>query len=919
MQEPLEAVSAWDPAELGNHRVIVRVERDDAVAVVAVPWITPQHHRGAGLVTTLDGRSSGQAHAVPGGYAFTPSHGPGTYAVYYAPYEDAAKPQYPQHEYLPPEGPSPAGERVACVVERYEARSEHDRYTGMEIPAEPVEGFLAFGESREHPVRMRSLPARWLERAPGPVRLTAAPGEFLAFQIGVYGSRGLRDVRLESQAPGFTCFTLGGVDSLGHAFARRLDLPAHTVHSLWCGLPAEAGTFPVTVLAEDEQPITVTFDVELRGEPRADHGDDDPARLSRLRWLNSRRGAEDTVVRPFTPVTVDGPVLGVLGRTVTLGPDGLPAALTSYFTPEVTAVCDRPTEVLSAPIAFEVPGHRWEGDDWRLTGHGVAQAGWASRRRSGPLTLDLDGTLEFDGTLTYRLTLGAEAAADLDDTRLTIPLAAAPYLMGLGVPGGERPAGLDWHWDVSRNQDALWAGAINAGVQVRLSDEHYVRPLNTNFYHERPLVLPRSWHNDGRGGVRLEGDTLVCYGGPRRVEAGERLVFEVRLALTPFKPIDTAAHFRQRYFHGFRPAAEIAATGATVVNTHHATEVNPYINYPFLAVERLRAYVDDLHAAGLRSKIYYTIRELTTRAPELWALLSLRDEVLAPGPGGGGAWSREHVGDGALPAWFSTATDDSSLITSGRSRWHNYYVEGLDWLVREVGVDGLYLDDLGFDREVMKRVRRVLDQRPEPLVDMHSANQFNEKDGYASSANLYLEHLPYVDRIWFGEYFDYGSRPDRWIVEMAGLPFGVMGEMLQGGGHPWRGLVHGMTSRIYGGDGDPRALWRLFDEVDLPSARMLGYWSPSAPVTVSDPDVRATTYTGDKGALIALGSWHDGPAEVRLDVDWDALGLDPHTAVLRSPAIDGLQEQAVFSAFKPLPVDGGRVLWVSAPRSRSSR
>ncbi len=90
--------------------------------------------------------------------------------------------------------------------------------------------------------------------------------------------------------------------------------------------------------------------------------------------------------------------------------------------------------------------------------------------------------------------------------------------------------------------------------------------------------------------------------------------------------------------------------------------------------------------------------------------------------------------------------------------WHNYYIEGLNWLVKNVGIDGLYIDDVAFDRTTMKRVRRVLDStRPGALIDLHSANQFNVRDGFANSANLYLEHFPYLNRLWFGEYFDYNA------------------------------------------------------------------------------------------------------------------------------------------------------------------
>ena len=124
-------------------------------------------------------------------------------------------------------------------------------------------------------------------------------------------------------------------------------------------------------------------------------------------------------------------------------------------------------------------------------------------------------------------------------------------------------------------------------------------------------------------------------------------------------------------------------------------------------------------------------------------------------------------------------------------------MEGLDWLVKNVGIDGLYIDDLAFDRMSMKRVRKILNRtNPGAMIDLHSANQFNDKDGFANSANLYLEHFPYLDRLWFGEYFDYDMPPEFWMVEVSGIPYGLMGEMLWEGGNKWRGMLYG-TCLLY--------------------------------------------------------------------------------------------------------------------------
>ena len=84
---------------------------------------------------------------------------------------------------------------------------------------------------------------------------------------------------------------------------------------------------------------------------------------------------------------------------------------------------------------------------------------------------------------------------------------------------------------------------------------------------------------------------------------------------------------------------------------------------------------------------------------------------------------------------------------------------------------------------------------------------------------LYMEHFPFINRLWFGEYFEYDLGPDYWLTEVSGLPFGLTSEMLQDGGHPYRGMLYGMTTRMFG-NFDPRPLWKLFDEVEIHKSKM---------------------------------------------------------------------------------------------------
>ena len=271
----------------------------------------------------------------------------------------------------------------------------------------------------------------------------------------------------------------------------------------------------------------------------------------------------------------------------------------------------------------------------------------------------------------------------------------------------------------------------------------------------------------------------------------------------------------------------------------------------------------------------------------------------------------------------------------------SYYIEGLSWLAANQHIDGLYLDDIAFSRETVKRLVSVLNQhRDEVVIDLHSANQFNVRDGYINSAMLYMEHFPYISRLWFGEYFEYDLDEDYWLTEVSGLPFGLMGEMLQDGGHPYRGLLYGMTARMYG-NVDPRPVWQMMNDFGIADSRMLGYWLDTTPVTTDHPRVLATTYSRPEGSLVVLASWSDEDEVVALEVNWEALGLemDPEpggageqgettaggTAVTQgatfralAPGVDGLQEEGAVD-LSAVEVPAGMGVFILLGNSETQR
>jgi hypothetical protein len=989
-QEVRYGVATWDADSYGNHRAVVRV-RDSGEAVWAhLPWRRRDQNPDAKEVLVVDAKTGNRVRNVArvainreyGDFVFQPVSGPGDYDFYYLPYTGTVHSPYPKISYRTPEqttslewltrnrlldSQSALANRSkfpAAEVVEFQSVDEFNSFYPMEVIATAAETarllaqhpgvpYLVFPEDRLHAIRMTGdLPALWIQRGPGsPVRGAAERGEFYVFQLGVWAARApLSNLQvqfdsLRSAAGGaiipagaFRCFNLGGVDWQGARFTRAVRVEQGTVAPLWCGVQVPEGALPglyqgaLTVVAAEKSQTRINVQLTVDPAKIRNFGDDDPSRLSRLRWLDSRLAEDDDLVTPYSPVKIQGNRIDILGRRVTLAASGIPSSIESYFDIEMTHLAQAPRQVLAAPVALRVEDAQgrvlpWSSGGVRFTEQAPGAAAWESHSHAGPLKMDLHARMEFDGNMEFSAALGSTKPVKLNDIRLEIPLAddVARYAMGLGLKGGARPANFDWKWDVQRNQDSAWVGDVNAGLQFTLKDNRYVRPLNTNFYHSQPLVMPASWDNRGKGGCRFsETDSktylIVCYSGPRTLVPGETQHYNFRLLLTPFHAIDTQAQWSTRFFHAFKPLDEVAAAGANTLNIHHATAINPYLNYPFLRPAEMKAYIDDAHQRHMRVKIYYTVRELTNHAPELFALESLGSEIIAPGTGGGSAWLQEHLNGNYIAGWHVPEMKDAAVIDTGISRWHNFYVEGLRWLVENEGIDGLYLDDVAFDRTIMKRVRKVLVRgRPHPLIDLHSANQYNPRDGFASSANLYLEHFPFIDRLWFGEYFDYNSAPDYWLTEISGIPFGLMGEMLQNGGNPWRGMIFGMTNRLpY--SGDPRSLWQLWDKFGMQQTRMIGYWVPSNPVKTANPQILATVYQADGRALVALASWAKDPTEAKLGIDWKALRIDPADATITAPAIAGFQDAASFKPGQPIPIPPGRgwLLWIAGHPSTNA-
>ncbi len=242
----------------------------------------------------------------------------------------------------------------------------------METPVKPEvlaafqEGHPApywlFGEDRQRAVRRNIIPAHWFEEdvgIPHSARSwnwfagTARPGEFYVFQVCVVAGK----TRVENLVPRLVI--AGLPDAAVHAVSRPLTLGPGEVKPYWIGIEVPQDAKPGRYDGTARTPAaTMQVELTVAGEPIADSGTGEAWRLARLKWLDSTVGESETVVtRPFTPIRVDeaARTLDILGRRITLGPNGIPSQYTSYFSGSNTKIVTAGIDAFAAPPCLDLP------------------------------------------------------------------------------------------------------------------------------------------------------------------------------------------------------------------------------------------------------------------------------------------------------------------------------------------------------------------------------------------------------------------------------------------------------------------------------------------------------------------------------------------------------------------------------------
>lgn len=728
---------------------------------------------------------------------------------------------------------------------------------------------------------------------------TVCRNEYFVVQLLLCDCAGTYEITSIGMEDRVTVYNTQGVDKYGVPFSKLYETTLDRINPVYIGVDFDGlhpGAYQIKMEFKGAQHAETLLQFTVTEEQVENHGYNDLWRLSRLNWLNSTRALNDDVIAPFLPITIAGKELSILGRKVTLDSALQIQQVESYFD-ESVKLCDTvQAMLLSGPSVFRAEGQIFHFGQITVDNRG-AEADLFVNGESSQLRMEVKLTVRCEGNFEYFVKVTAKEACSTQFF-FNVPFSAyaAKYNYGMGKYGGLFQD-VNTKWNAHRH-DSMYVGNINTGAMIRLKAEHYTTPLVNVYYKNLPITKPvDTWDNHGRGILAIQryrdGALFEANTGTMNLEQGEERLFRYEFFVTPYKPIDYKKHYAIRYYHSnnmkgqeYKHLKKACDLGLNYINVHHGNELHPYINYPFIEVERLKRFVQEAAEKGIGVKVYYTAREMSNHTAEVFCYKSFGNEIILQKKGQGldtfnkREWLDKYFGENVIQAWqvhyrsgAHKGDHDIAFIIQPDSRIENYYIEGLQWLVDHIGIKGIYIDDTSLDAVTLRRAKKVLSQ-VDGLIDMHTWNHEEERAGDAACVNIYTDILPFVDSLWIGEGFDCNKlSPDYIFTEVSGLQYGNTSQMLEAGGNPYVGMLYAMNNRYGWGVFNADKIYEVWDSFGIQDAHMLGYWHSQCPVHTDNPNVLCTVYQKKGKALVAVYNFSDKSESFHYVIDEKKLGF----------------------------------------------
>jgi hypothetical protein len=593
-------------------------------------------------------------------------------------------------------------------------------------------------------------------------------------------------------------------------------------------------------------------------------------------WQNNGVGISDEVLAPWTPIAAKGDTIGVWGRTYRFGVLPLPASVVA-----------RDAEMLTDPISLvgTVGGKPlvWSGAACQLRESHPHLARLRATAESDALRCEAEIRVEYDGMVRCDLSLSPKSQkTTIERLVLEIPLDARHAAFLHTWPG---------QWGSTGNSAALPKDGYHGPFKpfVWLGDHQrglcWFSESDQNFFPSKPDRVLEIERTDKRVMLRVQLITI-----PQTIDRPLKYTFGFQA--TPVKPAQPDAwDYRIVHMGGYGMdnglLDRLAGCGVRTMCFHeHWTDIQNYTTTTH------GPELDKLVAACHQRKIQLL--------PYFGYLMS----NIAP------EWDRYHDECLVYPraGEYQRQPKQTAYIVCYRSHWRDFMAAGIDRVLTEHHVDGVYLDGTsepwgcanqrhgcGYlrpdgsvgttypifaTRQMMKRIYTIVKHHnPVGQVNVHQ------------STCMTIPTLAFATSYWDGEQLQGLKRDsaalkvlplDAFCAEFMGHNWGVPAELLWYADGPFRrveamslGLLHDVPVRpVSMADVEVAArLWKTFEVFGRHEAAWLPYWANAHCVRTQPADVKVSLYNRPGKGLIAVVVNTGGrPCHAEVNFDLAALG-----------------------------------------------
>jgi hypothetical protein len=651
-------------------------------------------------------------------------------------------------------------------------------------------------------------------------------------------------------------------------------------------------------------------------------------------WMGNRIGVSDRVIAPWTPLRVGEASVRCWGREYVFGQSALPQRLVT-----------RARSVLAGPIriAGKVAGQtsEWQAMRAGFTTSSPAKAAWHYRGTAAGLWLESRAQVEFDGMIRVDLRIGPRGST-LDDLMLEIPIKAehTKYIHYSGVNWGGSDArgtgGETWQWQ-SRFMPYVWLGDEERGLAWFAESDDGWQLSDPN----RAIAVDKA-----KGVATLRVRFLDR---PTRLEHPVSLTFG--LQATPVKPVPARYHRIARIWHGAYygmendPAPDGDGTlldylwrqGVRTIVFHQ--QWAEYYGLPITREngDKLRSLVQACHKSGLKILLYfgYGLADISPEGKRYHDEMAVVPIIRWTG------------GRGAVDAFDAFCT---------RSAYSDFLLWGMDRLISEYDIDGIYFDGTSEPWACQNRkhgcgyVTPAGEERPTyPIFAVrdiirrtYTLFRARKKDSIINvhmSANLTIPTLSFADSYWDGEQFEslqYGERApldalplDKFRAEFMGKQWGLAAEFLVYEKRPFTTeealaftMLHDVLVRPLDTGERLRLIsriWKAREDFGTEGARWFPYWDARSPARSDQREIMVSLHSRrGRGALLVVSNLGAREATARIRLNLADLELPANVQAADALTGERIPLRRAMLSF-PVKSMGWRMVWVRPPSAASRR